>query len=86
MPTLPDWSSPPVFSLDGGSWTTSDQESRVSNDDVTVALNLVQHNNSMYSFGMLICLEIHLLGAGPGSKTNFVAAKLYVHFLRNENN
>ena len=39
MPTLPDWSSPSVFSLDGGSWTTSDQESRVSNDDVTVTFD-----------------------------------------------
>ena len=28
----------------------------------------------------------HLLpGARPGSKTNFVVGKLYVHFLRNEN-
>ena len=34
-------------------------------------------------------LEIHFFGgsksARPGSKTNFVVAKLYVHFLRNEN-
>ena len=42
---------------------------------------------------MLAGLEIHFFGGSklvlpgsrPGSKTNFVVAKLYVHFLRNEN-
>ena len=29
--------------------------------------------------------KLLLPGAGPGSKTNFVVAKLYVHVLRNEN-
>ena len=29
--------------------------------------------------------KLLLPGARPGSKTNFVVAKLYVHFLRNEN-
>ena len=29
--------------------------------------------------------KLLLPGARPGSKTNFMVAKLYVHFLRNEN-
>ena len=34
-----------------------------------------------------LCYMIHYKGgqARPGSKTNFVVAKLYVHFLRSEN-